>query len=293
MALTKILDLPGYTPFETDALRSHGGVLYFGAFLTAETAAIWLQHNHQLQRNLRSTGAARLTRDMNNDHFVENGDTIRWSRTEAGEPVLIDGQHRCQAIVASGRTQWVLVAFDLPELARMTIDQGRVRSMGDVHKMNGEINTTMLAAVQRACYMWHLGFRGRTGKLQPSPHEETRFLDEHPEIREAVAEADRFRRRDKILAPSTMGLCWWLFEQISPLQCREFFERLTDGAMLHQHHPILTLRTRLIETRGARGDKDPVMHRAWMIKTWNAFRAGRPQKLIKWDEEREGFPEPL
>ncbi|MFI6510063.1 hypothetical protein ACIBCT_20860 [Streptosporangium sp. NPDC050855] len=271
------------------SFTSPDGVMYELVWVTPAIAERWLYRNNN-NRPMRLDARDKIARDMAAGRFSENGDAIRVSAS--GD--LMDGQHRLEARVASGTSGWMLVVSNLPDTARDTVDDGAKRTMRDRFGFRGESDPGTLAAVVRRALLWERGLRSGTARYQPSALESLEFLDQHPELREA-SQAASHHRRAKLLAPSTIGLCWWLFSRLDEgqceAQCAEFFDRLSDGAMLAKGNPILTLRNRLVDLNSQPGRVPEIHPTALTIKSWNAYREGREITLLKF-AENEKFPTP-
>lgn len=95
-------------------------------WVTPDRAKVYLVQNTD-NRTQRIKHIDRLVDDMKND---------RWAVTHQGfafdeKGKMIDGQHRCQAIIESGEAQWVQVTTGLPSMARQVIDGGAKRAVHD------------------------------------------------------------------------------------------------------------------------------------------------------------------
>ena len=272
---------------------SPSGVVYEVVYITPELAREWLELNDGNRRR-RAEQVAKLKRDALKGNLVENGDALRFVnvRLDDGQVVvrLMDGQHRLTAIDEAGVGAWMLVVSNLPDEARDTVDDGIKRTMADRFGFRGEASPSTLAATVRRAILWSRSVKDSTGRYQPSTLESFEFLAAHPELRDAAAAADRYRKHC-MLGASTAGLCWWLFHQISPGQCQEFFERLADGAMLPPGHPVLVLRNRLADLARRPARMPDRIITALVIKSWNRYRAGENIVQLKF-AETESFPTP-
>lgn len=263
---------------------SPSGVVYELVYVTPQLAEQWLSRN-TANRPLRGDVVDKLSRDMTAGRFLENGDAIRFGPDE----LMLDGQHRLEGILLSGMSAFVLVVSNLPSSARDTIDDGTKRTMGDRLAFHGETSPKTLAAVVRRALMWGRRTHANTS-YQPSALESFEFLDANPDLRDASAAADHYRKA-RLLSGSTIGLCWWLFSRLDQGQCGEFFDRLGDGAMLAAGHPILTLRNRLNALNAQHG-RVPASHvTALTIKAWNYYRDGATLRTIRF-ADHEKFPTP-
>jgi hypothetical protein len=84
----------------------------------------------------------------------------------------------------------------------------------------------------------------------------------------------------------------FLFGRIDQDQADEFFERLATGAELESDSPILALRRWLELNTRKRAKMPSWITAAVTIKAWNAWRANRPTKIIKFSHQHEAFPLP-
>lgn len=94
--------------------------------VTPEIAKLYLVANTE-NRNQRLKHIDRLVSDMTEDRFLITHQGIAFD--ENGE--MIDGQHRCEAIIESGKNQWMLVTTGLPSEAKRVIDGGAKRAAHD------------------------------------------------------------------------------------------------------------------------------------------------------------------
>ncbi|MFI6296790.1 hypothetical protein ACIBEJ_34735 [Nonomuraea sp. NPDC050790] len=284
-------DHPAFTAVRTVTGRhnprsftSPDGITYELVHVTPALAERWL-HRNLGNRPLRQDVVAKLARDLQAGRFLENGDAIRVS----ADGDLADGQHRLNAIAESGIAAWMLVVSNLPTEARATVDDGVKRTMADRLSFTGEATPKTLAAVVRRALMWERRSYANAA-YQPSTLESFEFLDQNPDLREAAAAADHYRKA-RLLSGSTIGLCWWLFSRIDAGQCTGFFDRLNDGANLPNGHPVLTLRNRL-NVLNAQPGRIPFSHTtALTVKAWNYLRDGKELLTIR-HAEHEKFPTP-
>lgn len=117
--------------------------------VTPEMASRWLAQQHPNRRV--NVGYVRyLVAEMKagNWQTTHQGIALDWNDR------LVDGQHRLHAIVASGQTVMVQVTRGVDyETSMAAVDQGRVRSAGDMLRMTGEANYTQKATVTRTLHV--------------------------------------------------------------------------------------------------------------------------------------------
>src|ERR1700709_2078030 len=112
--------------------------------VTPEIAEAWLSKNPN-NRNLRGQVIASYARDMASGSWVLNGETVKIS--VSGH--LLDGQHRLSAVVEAAVTVPMIVVNGIPSEAMPTVDTGAKRTYADSLRLQGEENTSVLAAVTR------------------------------------------------------------------------------------------------------------------------------------------------
>lgn len=103
----------------------------FKILATKDIAQEWLNHNYS-NRAISEKYLKTLIKEIRENKWVINGDTIRFSKT--GE--LLDGQHRLTAIVKTGIPQYVWVFTGLDKTSH--IDDGRGRTIRDQILVSGK-----------------------------------------------------------------------------------------------------------------------------------------------------------
>ena len=111
--------------------------------LTPELARKFLEGNEN-NRPCSQTHVNRLAREISEGRWKFNGDTICRSGTR-----LIDGQHRCQAVVKSGIAIRTILVDEIEDGVFDTKDCGRKRTAADVLAVVGEKNYVTVAASLR------------------------------------------------------------------------------------------------------------------------------------------------
>jgi hypothetical protein len=265
------------------------GPIYEVISVTPELAEQWLANNTH-NRNLREQAVLGYARDMEAGRWAENGESIKF----ATDGTLLDGQHRLTALTLAKVTLPMLVVTGLEARAQETMDDGRKRTTADVLTLRGESNSVTTAAVARRAYMWTQGTYSKSGYIRPTNQEVLNFFNEHPEIRRSAQLAVQVRNANPLPA-SVAGLTHWLFSQIDTSDAAEFFHLLISGAIVPETHPVLVLRKR-IQTEAAkpgRVDEDHML--AFVIKAWNAYRAGEQISFLRYKPggaNPEKFPMP-
>ncbi|SES04210.1 hypothetical protein [Streptomyces qinglanensis] len=254
---------------ELDLLATSGPTSLVITITPALATDLLRRNTHN--RKLRDRAVGDYARDMASGRWAVNGEAIKL----ATDGSVLDGQHRLHAVIQADTAVDMFVVIGLDPASQETMDAGRKRSTGDVLGLRNEDNAVTLAAILRRVWAWEQGDRRFTGRQSPTTAECAALLVERPELRRSTEIAVRTRQAFPHIPQSVLGTCHHLFTTIDPAEAAWFFQRLSDGAELPVGHPILALRTRVTSERldNVRLAEDRFM--AYLIRTWNAVRAGR------------------
>jgi len=234
-------------------------------------------------RPLSESWAKELARRIKRNEWKLNGEAIKFS----SDGYLLDGQHRLKAIIISGTSVPVLLIRGVDRSSFDTMDQGKSRGAADILAINGEKNANLIASAAKIVFLFKENKENPVFNNRVTPIQIEKTLALYPEIRQSAAVAEKVK---KILIPSVAASLWVLFWQKDRDLANEFFARLEDGAGLSKHHPIKTLRDRLIINSASITRLRQKILCAFVIKTWNAVRAGKEMRICKFAED-EKFPE--
>lgn len=86
-----------------------------------------------INRNQRTPAIKRMAKEMREGrYFVDTGETLKFSHNKESQEVLIDGQHRLEACLLSGKTCSFWVSRNVPLEAFRYLDQGAGREVKDI-----------------------------------------------------------------------------------------------------------------------------------------------------------------
>lgn len=108
-------------------LNGPEGTIIKLVWMTPEMVVELLKVNTD-NRPERRNHVNRIAADMDADLYLFNGATVVITNTGK----LADGQHRLEAIVKSGRPQWILLVTGISEAAMSTVDNNISRSLSDI-----------------------------------------------------------------------------------------------------------------------------------------------------------------
>jgi hypothetical protein len=257
--------------------------------VTPELAEKWLAQNTH-NRNARPEKVYGYARDMETGNWAENGEAIKF----AADGTLLDGQHRLMAITLAQVNLRVLVVTGLPKTTQETMDAGAKRTLSDALLLRGEKYNIILAAVIKRAVMWNSGSVKFKSSATPTTAECMAFLAHEPRVRESAELGSKLHHSTGVTS-ATLGFTHWLFAGIDAEDARWFFDRLASGAELAQYHPVWTLRKRFADDAAQPSRMPEEMAIAFLIKGWNAYRAGDEMRLLRYTPggaNPEKFPMP-
>lgn len=242
--------------------------------LTPELARLFLDRRG-IQRPVKGSHVDYLISQIRAGKWQYNGDTIRLSKSGH----LIDGQHRCLAVVESGITIKTDLSIAVDDMAFYTINRGiAMRSSSDVLSIaRGDIGCDPKTAVGAIRWVVSIDAAGdQQAPVKPRGRDVddiaiVKSWDNHSEaLRPAVQWA--IHNRMAFRPPSLFAALYYVIHRARKRGATTFFEQLATGEDLHRGDPALVLRNKLhaIYTNDMQ-TTDPVMIAALVIFAWNAY----------------------
>lgn len=238
-------------------------------------------------RSLKQARVSALVADMIDDRWQDNGETIKLAKNGK----LIDGQHRLEAIIRSGKALPMLVAHNVPSVAMVTIDTGAIRSFGDHLQIVGTSRTTSGALSGALSFLWtHEKGGVLRSTVKPTHQQLHETLELHPDIRDSVEWVCAKRWRHVGLQPRLGVFLHYVFSRRDPDLADLFFDALHSGENIKATDPVYRLRERMI--RDAMSTSTPWVGTTYalIVKAWNFTRRKLSPKVLKWMSNEE-FPE--
>jgi hypothetical protein len=208
---------------------------------------------------------------MESGEWLENGDTIRFD----WNGMLLDGQHRLEAIVKSGIPQMCLVVRNLDPKVFDSIDQGIRRTNGDALNARQVPNANVHAAALTTIYKYQAGrlFSSENLKLPNAKLSELHAA--HPGLSASVT---RFLKVT-IMSPGVLAGLHYLFSRGEHAELADtFMHELTTGESGSAAGVVYVLREHLQRQQPKSGKRATRLQAAGkaelVVKAWNAYVAG-------------------
>jgi hypothetical protein len=259
--------------------------------VTPALAAEWLSRPWVRQRTLARNILAKYARAMIEGRWHQPSiDPIAF--TESGE--LLNGQHRLTALVRTGVTLQMLVAYDVPEDLFDVIDTGRARTAAQF--VRGP-NARALASVARMI-LWYDERRLEDPK-HPTPPQGSAVSFDNDELlgvlEGALADTIAQSVRDAERARRWCGVPVSIHATVLTIARREGADsNMVDGWLygimeavgLGIDDPRRRLRQRLTDSANSQHIRRSVPA-VWMltVRAFNAYMQGRPVKVLKYESE--------
>lgn len=235
--------------------------------LTPALARVLLSRNEG-NRALKEGLVLSYARDISSGAWDFNGEPIIVSR----DGQMNDGQHRCEAVIASDTPIKTIMVLGVERSTRTTLDQGKMRTSGDYLAMNGHANPNELAGAASLFWQYsNFGMLAKGSSQRPTKTEVTRTVDANPDLVKSIQYCAR-KGAKAVGGKTLLAFLHYAFTRAAGRPAAdEFIASLTEGIGLSSKSPILYVRNRLInEGIKMRGN----LRAELIVKAWNAYRRG-------------------
>ena len=255
--------------------------------LTPEVATALLGQNTS-NRNISPIWVTFLAKTITRGEWQLNGQPLVVS--DKGD--LLDGQHRCLAVIKAGVAIQVLLVEGAAADSFATMDHNKSRSYANVLEARGlRKGAKWLAAAAREALLWERQEWSRSGPLNVTTGELDETVARHPDIAHWAQEARR--QRDRV-PYSRVGIVTVLHDVAHAFDddlAEEFFDGVWAGANLSAGDPRLALRNRLFREQSSTTTHPKVPDvRFWWVRSWDLFAGG--ESLLKLSRRSARVPLP-
>ncbi len=224
-------------------------------------AAEFLTHGTG-NRRISKGHVAALARDLSQGRWMFNAQPICFGANGR----LLNGQHRLEAVLLSGRRIEMAVVRGLADTACTTYDMQPRR--GTVLGGPAEAFGDRALAHAMANLLWHHERRDTaTPNAKATAAEIHQIIAQHPRLLQMRGFA---RRMDPFGRASVLGYAAYVMERQDTVLARHFLQALETGADMRPSHPILALRGTLQLLRGSKAPAATQL--ATLLEAWQRFR---------------------
>lgn len=264
----------------TRSTPAHTGPQAAVYVITPELAATWLdEKRNRRNRKIREAHVATLARDMVAGDWQLTGESIKWQGDpDAGDALLLDGQHRLEAVLLSGVTIQSFVTTGLKPDAQEVMDTNLRRSAKNALELEDFEDPSAVAALARMVLLWDQGAFKATdynGPKTPTNTEIVKWAREHPEAADAVALGKKYFIRGMAYAARVFAV-YKLLQVAGQDEVAEFLDSIAHSRQLAgDGDPRYALINRL---RFAEGRKERIprwVQANMLFRAWNYYHRGQ------------------
>lgn len=262
--------------------------------VTSVMARKFLEKN-TMNRPLNQNNLEAIIKEMSNNNFQLTGESIKIAK----DGTLLDGQHRLEAILHTGKPCKMFLIEGLENDAFKYMDTGRPRQASDVLAIEGFKNATKLAAIAKFCIgyqkdkTFNSAVRGNAnkGKTRITNAEVSEFVNKNIEQLQDSYEFGHGKGR-KLIQGKLVSSMHYILKKIDQKGADIFIEKLVEGTGLTKGNPIHQLREIFVyDKRNTK--KLPQRAKVHLIiKAWNLYRTNKTVGKLQYDK-RDPFPKPM
>tara|TARA_R110000787_G_C13325316_1_gene436848 strand:- start:78 stop:872 length:795 start_codon:yes stop_codon:yes gene_type:complete len=228
-----------------------------------------------------------LAEEMRNGNWLFDGQPLRFDE----DNVLIDGQHRLNAIIKSQTSQNLLIVTGLKKESFKVMDTGKNRNAADALSINGEQYYSTIASCAKFIIMLKSGTSDRNRIGRTSNSNIVKWLDNNRAIVDHIKTSDKLKHAfSGVLTNTYIASFLFLFAENDAVASEDFMRKLCTGLDLSEKDPIFVLRRTLIKEKTSKWNMPPKDKQALIIKGWNAYRLGKTPKFFRWNKDTDAFP---
>lgn len=257
--------------------------------VTPDQAAEWLQcntHNRPVSQLTLKT----LVRAIDNGTFRLSNDAIAFD----WDGVMLNGQHRCHAIIETGKTLLMLVVEGLDPKSQYAMGIGKKRAVYEQFGFLGIKGGSGKAALCRALLNYDSKNGWSTSGGVTATYEEIISLAEGDELIDvALSMSNALDGYIKGARTTAIALGYYLILEAWPEKAVEFHERLSYGTELSAGDPILKLRNLLTSGQAKQASAaDRRRMLALFLKSFNNWIEGDKKVELLGYRYNEAWPAP-
>lgn len=261
-------------------------------YVTPEEATAWLVERNLHNRAFKKSNLRYIKQQMESGEFKsQNGQSIVFGVSG----LLLDGQHRLQAMSDLGLGFWFNIVSGVPDDYFTTIDNGAKRSTSDAF----EVRNIQYSAGVSGCVTFYLKFKKNplgisngVGSYGITAKDTLAEYEKNPQLfQDLYATGLKYNKDMAALTATQIAgfMAYTIFESRHGKRAeREFWAPLFSGD--HMSPPIKMLRNKLISTFGQVTNKTPLIVKlTWIASTYNYHFTNKTVTRLRYDPQGE-FP---
>ena len=256
--------------------------------VTPDMAFEMLEKN-TMNRNIDEKRVRQYAKDMKSNRWAQNGSTI----VIAEDGTLLDGQHRLWAITEAKIPVQLLIVYNADKDSIVTMDIGKARTANNILQIEQSAHPGTAAKLTKLLWIHDFmdcNLTPETCRMSVSNSNLRTFYNERKEMIERAANLAEHGKHPFVKAYMALAFCIIGRSTAHRDKLADFFETLKTGANLTTRHPIMTLRTRLLDNRLKVRTLSVQETLATYIRVWNAYVRGKDLTTIRWNDS-EPIPE--
>ena len=244
------------------------------------------KENNFKNRNTHSTRIELLANEIRNGNWMDSNDAICIDE----EGVLINGYHRCKAVVMADIPIWVTIKRGMLRDTFHSMDTGKKRSVSDVLQTRYVKHATTVARACRIIFIYEkVGIQCFATTADPlvSNNDVLRKFDENPLIVNSCEYVYKKSRLVRLMPPGFLAFTHYTLSKkhLQPT-VENFFEGVNSGDNLENNNPIKLLRIKLLDDIigiGGRQLTTPAKI-GLFTKAWNYSLEGKTLQMLRFAE---------
>jgi hypothetical protein len=239
-----------------------------------------VKHGSRYQRPPSMATVRRYARDLRNGRWRWNAAPIRFDGVdEHGHPKMVDGFHRCMAVIEANVTVYFFCTYGISLEAMHTTDTGRTRSLAQQFYLNGVQAPKVAADIIKLLAVYRLNpKRGFSGPLS-SDSEYHECLEANPGVRDIAKEY--VRQLPKNLSDGLIGCAHYLFAEKDPVAAKSFCDAVVSGEHLAIGEPAYEFREWVISLDKKTERVSTAKIGNVLVDCWNKFAEGKRVTRIR------------
>ena len=215
--------------------------------ITPEYAEEILKEKNNANRSIKQASLHRLVKAIDNDEWQITNQGIAFD----SDGNLLDGQHRLQAIVKTGKTLKIMVARNMNPQIFNVVDIGTARSAADILYIAGCSNSSKIASGIKVYLCYHsYPTGGWTHIVKPTHIEILEAYNKEKELWTEINQRVALYNRKFHFLNLSVGIPFYkllLEKNYSEEIINKFFTQFSEGYNLDVDNPMLSFRNQMMQ----------------------------------------------